>query len=317
MKVLITGAAGFIASHLIDRLLAAGHEVLGIDNLKLGRRENLAAAMGKTAFRLQIADITDAESLSSIVAEEMKVRAIDCVWHLAANSDIRAGGQDFDVDMRDTFMTTHVLLKVLRQYGIRKIAFASTSAIYGDRGSLLTEDIGPLFPISYYGAMKLASEAAISAALESYLDTAWIFRFPNVIGSRATHGAIFDFVQKLRRNSTELEVLGDGSQEKPYLHVSDLVDAMLYIVNNSHLKLNYYNIGSDGSVSTVKFIADTVRKVVSPEAQIRFTGGNRGWVGDVPKFNYSTRKLSEIGWRAHFSSNGAVEKAVREIASEF
>jgi UDP-glucose 4-epimerase len=203
----------------------------------------------------------------------------------------------------------------MREFRIPAIAFSSTSAIYGVHDQLLAEDLGPLFPISNYGAMKLAAEAAISAALEAYLERAWIFRFPNVVGSRATHGAIYDFARKLKQNPAELEVLGDGSQEKPYFHVADLIDAMLFITENAKEKLNYFNIGTVGSITTVRHLAESVVKEMSPAAKIRYTGGNRGWVGDVPKFNYSVAKLKRLGWSPRLTSDQAVARAVAEIVA--
>jgi UDP-glucose 4-epimerase len=220
------------------------------------------------------------------------------------------------VDLNCTFLTTHNLLKVMRERAIPQIAFASTSAIYGVHPGVLHEDIGPLFPISNYGAMKLSSEAEISAALESYLKRVWIFRFPNVVGSRSTHGVIYDFAQKLKKTPAELEVLGDGSQEKPYLHVTPLVEAMLFIADNATERLNCFNIGNADSVTTVRYIAEAVVKRQSPTAKIRYTGGNRGWVGDVPKFSYSIEKLRRLGWSPRMTSNLAVDLAVEEIVGE-
>jgi len=315
-KILVTGVAGFIGSHLTDAVLARGMTVVGIDNLKLGRREYLAQALKHPRFKFFENDLNDLAACRNIIAAESQAAPFDTVWHLAANSDIRAGVTDPDVDLRDTFLTTHSILKLMREFRIPAIAFSSTSAIYGVHDQLLTEDLGPLFPISNYGAMKLAAEAAISAALEAYLDRAWIFRFPNVVGSRATHGAIYDFAHKLKQNPAELEVLGDGSQEKPYFHVADLIDAMLFITANAKEKLNYFNIGTVGSVTTVRHLAESVVKEMSPGAKIRYTGGNRGWVGDVPKFNYSVAKLKQLGWSPRLTSDQAVARAVAEIVAE-
>ncbi|MBM3882573.1 MAG: NAD-dependent epimerase/dehydratase family protein [Verrucomicrobia bacterium] len=316
MKYLVTGAAGFIGCHLVDRLLERGETVVGLDNLRLGRRDNLRAALANPRFRLHVVDLNEVTACAVLVAEETATGPFDMAWHLAANSDIRSGVADPDVDLRDTFLTTFNLLKVLRGQAIRTLAFASTSAIYGAHPSLLTEDLGPLFPISNYGAMKLASEAIVSAALETHLERGWIFRFPNVVGSRATHGAICDFAQKLRRNPTELEVLGDGSQQKPYLHVDDLVTAMLFIVENAKDRRNCFNIGTDGSTTTVRYMAEAVVRRISPRARIRYTGGDRGWVGDVPKFNYSIAKLRALGWAPSRTSDEAVDLAVEEVAAE-
>jgi len=313
---LVTGAAGFIGSHLVDALLARGASVTGIDNMKLGRRENLAPALPNPGFKFFEADLNDLAACGKIISDQTKSAPFTAAWHLAANSDIRAGVADSDVDFRDTFLTTYNLLKLMRAHKIPRLAFASTSAIYGDLKKKLTEGIGPLFPISNYGAMKLASEAAISAAAESFLERAWIFRFPNVVGSRATHGAIFDFIHKLKKNPAELEVLGDGTQEKPYFHVADLIDAMLFITDNAKDKLNFFNIGTIDTVTTVRYLAETTVRYAQPTAKIRYTGGNRGWVGDVPKVNYSVEKLKKLGWAPRLTSNQAVDRAVTEIVAE-
>jgi UDP-glucose 4-epimerase len=315
-QCLVTGAAGFIGSHLVDRLLERGHAVMGVDNLKLGRRSNLGSAFGNPRFQFHQADVNDLPAMRALLTSASKSEPIGTVWHLAANSDIRAGVADPEVDLRDTFMSTFNVLRLMREFGIPRIAFASTSAVYGDFPGLLVENVGPLFPISNYGAMKLASEAIISAALESYLKQVWIFRFPNVVGSRSTHGAIFDFVHKLRKNPAELEVLGDGTQEKPYFHVADLVEAMLFITDHARDRLNYFNIGTADSITTVRYLAEAVVREMSPGARIKYGTGNKGWVGDVPKFQYSIEKLKKLGWSPRLTSNQAVDRAVAEVVAE-
>jgi UDP-glucose 4-epimerase len=309
----VTGAAGFIGSHLVDRLLERGERVVGIDNMVLGKRENLAPALGSKRFVLHELDINEYPRLLECLRAERE--AIGTVWHMAANSDIAAGVNNPEIDLTRTFMTTFNVLKAMHELKIPQLCFASTSAIYGDQDKVLTEETGPLFPISNYGAMKLGSEAVISAALERFLERAWMFRFPNVVGGRATHGAIFDFIRKLRKTPAELEVLGDGSQEKPYLHVSELIDAMLFLFDRAKDKLNFYNIAPDGTATTVRQIAEAVVKLVAPAAKIRYTGGSKGWIGDVPRFRYSIEKLKKAGWSPKMTSNEAVELAVRENAS--
>jgi len=311
--MLVLGGAGFIGSHLIDRLLREGHSLVCIDNLSRGIRENLSEAERNPNFEFVEADICDLKLLRRTVSRFQ----IGTVWHMAANSDIGAGIADPNVDMKDTLQTTFNALAVMRERKIPRLAFASSSAVYGVHRESLTENTGPLFPISNYGAMKLASEALISAAVESFLERAWIFRFPNVIGPRATHGIIFDLFKKLRKDRSELEVLGDGTQQKPYLHVSELLDAMGLICERACERLNWYNIGPPDEGATVREIAEAVLRQAAPSTPIRWTGGSRGWVGDVPKFRYSIEKIRRLGWSPKLSSSEAVERAVGEICREF
>jgi UDP-glucose 4-epimerase len=237
------------------------------------------------------------------------------VWHFAANSDIPAGVLNPDIDLKDTFLTTFEILKAMNKFDVKVINFASSSAIYGDFGDeIIHESIGPLLPISNYGAMKLASEAQISAASEGFLQRANIFRFPNVVGVPATHGVILDFINKLILNKNELQVLGNGTQQKAYLHVSDLVNAMLLISNRQiNDKVEIINIGPSDEGVTVKWIAEKVVLKVNPYAKIIYGDGNKGWVGDVPKFNYSTEKLKSFGWSPNLGSEEAVKRAINEI----
>ncbi len=311
MNILVTGAAGFIGSHLVDALVARGHRVVGVDNLSLGTRRNLQGMQGHPGFTLIECDV----STGSFVETFDPGMPIDWVWQMAANSDIPAGVDDPEVDFKDTFLTTFRILAWMRKNNVPRLAFASTSAVYGLRDEPIEEDSGPMLPISNYGAMKLASEACISAAVEAWLGRADIFRFPNVIGSRATHGALFDFIRRLRQNPDQLEVLGDGTQQKPYLHVGNLVEAMLFIADHAKDKVNYFNVGPEDNVS-VRAMAEEVVARTAPGAKIIYGADNRGWVGDVPRFRYSTAKLRKLGWRAQMSSAEAVKLAVSEIAAE-
>ena len=317
MRILITGAAGFIGSNLATAMLQRGDDVIGLDNLRLGSTRNLEPLLGLSKFAFEVVDLADFEAYRRALNAHHAQSPITEVWHLAAGSDIPAGIADPRADLRNTFMTTFNTLVLMKELGIGTIAFASSSAIYGDRGDReLTEDTGPLFPISNYGAMKLASEAAISAAVESHLERAFVFRFPNVVGVPATHGVIFDFVRKLRANPENLEVLGDGTQQKSYLHVDELVDAMLYVRRHARDKLNFHNIGAGDDGVTVRFIAEQVVARIAPNARITFGQGHKGWVGDVPKFRYSIAKLSNLGWRPKMGSAPAIRKAVDQVAEQ-
>lgn len=312
---LVTGAAGFIASHLIDQLHALGIRVTGVDNLKLGRMSNLAQAREHSDFHFIEADLNDTAKWTEPVARLHLETPFSVVWHMAANSDIQAGGRDPRVDLHDTFHTTFHALGWMRDAGVRELVFASSSAIYGAREGLLDEFTGPCQPASNYGAMKLASEGIIHAAMSTFLKRASILRFPNVIGPRSTHGVIHDLVAKLRSGQNPLQVLGDGTQDKPYLHVDELVEAMLFVQKNGPDRVNCYNISPPDS-ATVRFIAEAVRDEVSPQAGIVFGSTPQGWVGDVTKYGYDTTRLTRLGWMACLSSYDAVRRAVREIAAE-
>ncbi len=311
--MLVTGCAGFIGSHLTDRLLSAGHRVIGIDNLSRGTLPNLCDARGNERFHFIEADLSDPAASQKVLSGT----EVDTVWHMVANSDIPAGVADPSIDLRDTFLTTFHLLNAMCGAGVKRLAFASSSAIYGVHEDVITEATGPVLPISNYGAMKLAAEGAISAAVERFLERAWIFRFPNVIGPRATHGILFDLLRKLEKQPKDLEVLGDGTQQKPYLHVAELVDAMLFIAERAKEPINVFNIGPTDEGVTVREIAEEVIRQAAPQVPIRFTGGKKGWIGDVPKFRYSIEKLRQLGWAPEKTSREAVRRAVAEIHREF
>ncbi|MBO6087234.1 NAD-dependent epimerase/dehydratase family protein [bacterium] len=308
MKILITGGAGFIGSHLTDRLLSEGNEVVVFDNLLRGRISNLDEAVKNPDFKFIKGDILNKEEFFKIFEENK----FDVVFHMAANSDIASSHANPDVDFGNTLSTTYNVLLGMKEFGVKNIVFASTSAIYGDAGITVDENFGPLFPISHYGASKLASEAYISSFCENYGFKAWITRFPNVVGERATHGAIYDFINKLKKNPNELEVLGNGKQCKPYLYVKDLVDAILLVWKNTNEQINFFNLGVE-SRTTVTEMAEMVINEMGLNASIRYTGGDKGWVGDVPQFSYSLDKIHKLGWSANLSSNEAVRKSVQYI----
>lgn len=313
---IVTGAAGFIGSHLTDLILASGGQVLGIDSLLRGSEIHLASARKNPGFQFLEEDLSEPKNWAQLIRNRIGSEPIGAIWHMAANSDIPAGILDPEVDLRHTFLTTYQCLRMAREAKVPHFYFASSSAVYGERNDPLGESSGPFFPISNYGAMKLASEGAISAALESHLERAWIFRFPNVVGSRATHGVIHDFLKKLKTDPTKLEVLGNGNQEKPFLHVDDLLGAMRIAAEKSPDRLSCYNIGQAGTRTKVRTIAERVVRAVAPEARIEFKGGDRGWKGDIPRFDFLIDRISSLGWNPSLSSDQAVERAVGEIAKE-
>ena len=307
MKILITGGAGFIGSHLCDALLRENHNLVVVDNLILGKIENINHLLGLDGFRFIKEDLLNIEPLHEIFRED----SFDMVFHLAANSDIQKGGKDPEVDYNLTFKTTFNVLQCMKEFEVKKLFFASTSAIYGETNENLTEDFGPLQPVSNYGAGKLASEAFISAFSATYNIQTWITRFPNVVGERFTHGVIYDFIHKLNANPHELIVLGNGEQNKPYLYVKDLVDGMLFVCNSAHERFNVYNLGSY-TRTKVKEIAQMVIEEMGLNATIKYTGGDRGWVGDVPEFKYDLSKINQLGWEAKINSNDSVRLAIQK-----
>ena len=309
MRALVTGGAGFIGSHLCDRLVADGSQVWCVDNLHLGRRRNIAHLEKSNAFHFIEMDVLDRVRLAALFADAK----LDAVFHLAANSDIAAGSADPGLDLRLNELTTTAVLEAMRRHGVGRLFFAGTSAIFGEARAVLHEDFGPLVPISLYGASKLAAEAYISAYAHLYGLRAVVLRFPNVVGERATHGVIYDFLRKLERDPSELAVLGDGAQTKPYLYVGDLIDAIVVAWDKSSGPLAVYHAAGIGETS-VREIAEIVLAATGRAgATIRYAGGDRGWPGDVPKFRYDTARLQALGWRPQRHSTDAVRFAVERI----
>lgn len=309
MKTLVVGGAGFIGSHLCDALLEQKHHVICVDNFSLGTKANISHLKGNYRFVVYEADASDNKEIDRIFQQEKP----DYVFHLAANSDIQASAKNPDVEYQNTYSTTFQILSCMRKYGVKKLFFASTSAVYGNKKEeLLDENTSGLSPISYYGAAKLGSEALISAF--SYMNDidVLVFRFPNVIGPRLTHGVIFDFIRKLQSDPTHLQILGNGKQTKPYIYVTDLVDAILQFMDTVRHGVELYNIGVQGDTCVTR-IADIICEEMQLESvQYEFTGGEGGWKGDVPRFRYCLDKINSAGWKAFYSSDEAVRETVRK-----
>ena len=313
MKCLVIGGAGFIGSHLCEALTARGDETVAVDDLSLGNEKNLSDIMERDNFRLIVADATEGEKLNRIFADFRP----DYVFHLAANSDIQASAKNPAVEYKNTYTTTFCVLDAMRQCGAKKIFFASTSAIYGDkREESLSETTPDLRPISYYGAAKLGAEALVCAF--SYMNdfSSLIFRFPNVIGPHLTHGVIFDFINRLKKNPHELTILGDGQQTKPYMYVDDLINAILQFCEVPP-GVTLYNLGVDSATSVTEIANIVVEEMGLSDVKFSYTGGEGGWKGDIPRFKYDLSKIHATGWRAKYDSNAAVRLTVQKyLASE-
>jgi len=308
MRSLVVGGAGFIGSHLCEALLKEGDEVHCVDDFSLGTKENLADVDAGSLFYIHEIDASNYEELLSVF-QQVKPEQ---VFHLAANSDIQASAMNPGVEYRNTYTTTFQVLSCMRDTGVKKLFFASTSAVYGDKRDVaLTEDTPNLAPVSYYGAAKLGSEALINAFSFMNDFSSLIFRFPNVIGTHLTHGVIFDFIQRLRDNPTELRILGDGKQTKPYIFVADLVEAILQF-RNAPQGVGIYNLGVEDATSVTHIAEIIVEEMGLDEVRFNYTGGEGGWKGDVPRFQYNLTKIHRAGWRAKHTSDEAVRRTVRE-----
>lgn len=313
MRVLVTGAAGFIASNLIPRLLARGDEVAGIDNFFLGKRAYVAR---HPRFAFHELDLLELERVVGVFDAFKPER----VWHLAANSDISYGTKYTDFDLKGGTLVTFNVLEAMRRTGVRELVFSSSGAVYGEPSVMPTpEDYGPIFPISLYAASKVACETLITAFAHNYDLRAWIFRFGNIVGPNPTHGVIHDFVLRLRDEPARLTVLGDGSQAKPYVYVEDCLDGMEFGVANAREHVNCYNLAVDDQ-TTVREITDwTIEAMGIDRAAIDVQYGDspRGWRGDVPYVKLDTRRMTALGWRPKLSSNEAVRRTIAEVAEQF
>lgn len=311
MSCLVTGGAGFIGSVLVDRLVAEGADVTVYDDLSTGKEAFISQHFGGFNFRFVKADVLDFEKL----LKEMDGR--ETVWHLAANPDIRKGTESTRVDLEQNTLATYNVLEAARRADVKNVIFSSTSTIYGRAKVLPTpEDYGPCLPISLYGASKLACEGLMSAYSELYGINGWIYRFANIIGKRSTHGILYDLVEKLNGNPAELEVLGDGNQKKSYMLVEECVDGMLFGQKNAKGRLNYFNLGADDQITVRRIVEVLLEETGLKDVELRYTGGESGWAGDVPVFLLSTKKMEDIGWKAKHSSEEAIREAARIVVRE-
>lgn len=303
----VTGGAGFIGSHLVDTLVAQGNEVLVIDSLIAGRKETIARHIDACGIRFIQKDLLS-EGWQDAIA------GADRLFHLAADPDVRQSAANPDPAIQNNVIATYRVLEAMRLHEVPELVFTSTSTVYGEARVIPTpEEYTPLEPISVYGASKLACEALISAYCHSFGMKAWNFRFANIIGERSGHGVIPDFIRKLRMNPDELEILGDGKQAKSYLEVHECIAAMLYATGKARGTVNTFNIGSEDWID-VKTIAEIViEEMHLSGTELRFTGGERGWIGDVPRMQLSLERIKAIRWKPQRGSRDSVRLAVRDL----
>ena len=313
-KILVTGGAGFIGSHLVDALLGRGFRVRIVDNLSGGSLENIKCWFGDSRFEFVEGDLKDPEIAFK------SVDGVDLVFHLAANPDVRLGEVDPPVHFDENLLVTFNVLEAMRKSErARRIVFASTSTVYGEPKVFPTpEDYGPLLPISVYGAAKLGCEALIASYCHTFDLRGIILRFANVVGSRSAHGVIVDFIRKLRENPAELEILGDGTQSKSYTHVKDLIDAFLVVMNRfgEGQVVEVYNVGSLDQISVLRIAEVVCEEMGLRDVAFRFTGGvdgGRGWRGDVKTMLLSVNKLLNLGWKPKLNSEETVRMACKEL----
>jgi len=312
-RVLVTGAAGFIGSHLTDGLLDHGREVVGLDNLSSGHRSNLAHALSDPRFRFFEADLLDIEATRRVLGQT------ELIFHLAADPEVRAGETNPGTHFKQNLQTTFNLLEAIRERGTpTKLVFASTSTVYGEASEIPTpEDYGPLLPISTYGATKLGCEALAASYTEISPLHVVSFRFANIVGSRARHGVLYDFIVKLRKNPRRLEVLGDGTQSKSYLHVDDCVAAFLMALDESFWRkaAEAHNIGSEDrtNVLTIGGIVAEVMRLKDVSLETTQSIGGRAWPGDVRTMQLDIHKIRRLGWKPKMSSTEAVTLAVKQL----
>mgnify|MGYP000108936071 CR=1 FL=1 len=316
MRVLITGGAGFIGSHIVDYFMEKNEEVIVIDNLSSGRIENIEKWLDNPNFKFHKADLTNPSSYAEMFS------GVDIVFHYAANSEVRIGSQRPEDIWDNNIVATYNVLEAMRKHNVKLIVFASSSTVYGDQVNIPTPENSKLEPISIYGASKLAGEALISGYVHTFKIRALIMRYANIVGSRLRHGVIYDFISKLKKNPEVLEILGDGMQRKSYLYISDAIEATMHALNKfmeTEKMIEIYNVGNEDWI-TVKEIAEIVSKTMNLKPKLLFTGGvegGRGWIGDVKLMLLDISKLKAIGWKPKLNCRDVIERATKDILELF
>ncbi len=315
-RILVTGGAGFIGSHIVDLLLEQGKQVHVLDNLSSGRLANLETAQESPNFHFFQGDLLDFKDTSRAL------EGCELVFHLAANPQVRTGITNPELHFQQNVVTTFQLLEVIRQTKtVKGLVFTSSSTIYGDAQLLPTpEDYGPIKPMSMYGAAKLASEGLISSYAHTHGFRAVICRLANIIGPRAKIGVVRDFIDKLHKTPNRLEILGDGTQTKSYLYVSECIECLILCYALTQRQVEIFNVGSEDRTS-VKEIAQIVTEVMGlADVELQYSGGvdgGRGWKGDVKQMLLDISRLKELGWNPRYTSAQAVRATAEAFLEEF
>jgi UDP-glucose 4-epimerase len=308
LRAFVAGGAGFIGSHTVARLLRDTNvdSVTVYDNLSSGKREYLPKNERRLTF--VEADLSSLDTLCGAMAGH------DLVFHYASNPDIARAAREPDIDFWQGTYLTQNIVEAMRRTGVRGIVYSSGSGVYGDTGlKVLREDHSPLLPISTYGASKLAGETLICSYCHMFALQAWVFRFANVVGPRQTHGVVFDFIHRLKTEPTSLSILGDGTQSKSYIHIEDILEGIWLARKNADAQYNYFNLSTDDHI-TVSEIAGIVTETMGlGDVRRVYSGGDRGWKGDVPVVRLETTKIKKLGWRARYSTWDAIRSSARNI----
>jgi len=305
MKSIVTGGCGFIASHVVDRLVSQGHDVTVIDNMSTGFAENIAGHVQSKKAELQKFDLGDLKKTAKAM------RGADAVFHLAANADVRHGLEDNFRDIDRNLVVTYNILEGMRKNDIKRIIFSSTAAVYGEPEKFPTPETYHPCQTSFYGASKMACEGLIEAFCEAYGMQAWMYRFVSIQGERHPHGVTYDFVKKLKHDPRKLEILGDGTARKSYLYINDCVDGFFLGFEKAKARVNIFNLGHQDIIN-VRKVAD----IITDEMGLKgvgygFTGGQKGWVGDSPLVHLDTSRIRALGWKPNLSIEDTVRRTVR------
>ena len=306
MKILVTGGAGFIGSHLCRKLLENGNIVVAVDNLTQGSEELIKDLLDINSFTFIEADIFDTVKMQSL----FKHNKFDMVYHLVANTSVKNGGYSRMLDIRETLSSTIEVLNHVAQYGVKKFMFASSSTVYGTMDEVMRESSAHLQPISFYGAAKLAGEAFTSAFSSMYGIQMWVVRLSNVVGSDSTHGIVHDIKMKLQQDTKELHLLGDGTQAKPFIHVDDVVEGILHAINKLTDQYNVIQVGNEQQI-TIREVAEIILKELNLDTKIIFSDTATTWAGDVGRYRYDVTKLKSLGWAPKWNTREAIRNSAK------